>query len=61
MKNKKYFFCYSYNLKKFISNNGVRYEFAGNNPNNGKPYWGYLKDEKLNSLLSKWNEQYETP
>ncbi len=60
MKNKKYFFCYSYKLKMFLSENKILYEFAGNNPNNNKPYWGYFKDEKLLDALKKWSFQYET-
>jgi hypothetical protein len=38
--NEKYFFCYSYKLKLFLKEKGFLYEFAGNNPNTNKPYWG---------------------
>jgi hypothetical protein len=60
MNNKKYFFCYSYKLKLFLKSNGFLYEFAGNNPNNGKPYWGYFKTDSLNFFLSEWGKQYDT-
>jgi hypothetical protein len=53
---KKYFFCYSYKLKLFLKTKGFRYEFTGNNPNNGKPYWGYIKDDNFNNSLKEWGE-----
>ena len=58
MKNEKYFFCYSYKLKLFLKSKEFRYEFAGNNPNTQKPYWGYLKTEDLNKVLTEWGKQY---
>jgi hypothetical protein len=57
VENKKYFFCYSYKLKLFLKEKGLRFEFAGNNPNNEKPYWGYLKTDKLNQGLKEWGEK----
>jgi len=56
MEVRKFFFCYSYKLKLFFKSKGIRYEFSGNNPNNGKPYWGYLKDEVLDGCLKEWGE-----
>jgi hypothetical protein len=57
MEDKKYFFCYSYKLKLFLKENGLRYEFVGNNPNNGKPYWVYLRNNDLTQFLIIWKEK----
>lgn len=51
-----YFFCYSYKLKLFLKNRNIRYEFAGNNPNSGKPYWGYIKNDILGNCLKDWGK-----
>jgi hypothetical protein len=59
MKNEKYFFCYSYKLKTFLKSKGFLYDFTGNNPNNGKPYWGYLKTDEFCCLLEEWGKQYD--
>ena len=57
--NDKYFFCYSYKLKLFLKEKGLKYEFSGNNPNTDKPYWGYLKTDSLKEYLTEWGKQYD--
>lgn len=51
----KLYCCYSINLRDFLFANGLRYELAALNPNSKKLFWVYVKDEKLNELLSRWS------
>ena len=46
--------CYSLNLRNYLSNNGLRYKLAARHPNSNNLFWVYVKDEKLNELLTKW-------
>ena len=46
--------CYSLNLRNFLYENGLRYELAAKNPNSDKLFWIYIKDDRLDTLLSKW-------
>lgn len=47
--------CYSINLRKFLTNNNVKYEICALNPNNNQMFWVYIRDKKLDELLSKWS------
>lgn len=47
--------CYSLNLREFLYNNGVRYKLAALNPNSKSLFWVYVKDEKLDKLLTDWS------
>lgn len=47
--------CYSLNLREFLYNNGLRYKLAALNPNSKSLFWVYVKDEKLDKLLSEWS------
>lgn len=47
--------CYSLNLREFLYNNGVRYKLAALNPNSKSLFWVYVKNEKLDKLLSEWS------
>ena len=46
--------CYSLNLRNYLYNNGLKYKLAARNPNSNKLFWVYIKDAKLNELLTKW-------
>ena len=50
----KLYCCYSLNLRNFLHQNGLKYELAAKNPNSDKLFWVYIKDEKLDELLTKW-------
>ena len=50
----KYFYCYSMNLKKFLMDNGCRYDVVATNPNSGKLFFRFEKTEKLKLLLDEW-------
>lgn len=47
--------CYSINLRKFLTNNNVKYEICALNPNNNQMFWVYIRDKKLDELLTKWS------
>lgn len=55
MENIELYCCYSLNLREFLYNNGVRYKLAALNPNSKSLFWVYVKDEKLDKLLSDWS------
>lgn len=52
--------CYSLNLRNFLYENGLRYKLAALNPNSKSLFWVYIKDEKLDKLLSKWSENKQS-
>ena len=57
MKNKGYFFCYSYPLRSFFVENGLEVITVAQNQTTGKRYWLFEGTEKLNRLLQEWRER----
>lgn len=55
MNNVELYCCYSLNLREFLYKNGLRYKLAALNPNSKSLFWVYVKDEKLDKLLSEWS------
>ena len=53
--NVKLYCCYSLNLRKFLYDNGVEYDLAALNPNSKSLFWVYIKNEKLDKLLTEWS------
>lgn len=53
----RYFYCYSYNLKEFFKENGLRFVAASVNMNTQKKCWVFEGDEKLNELLGVWRSR----
>lgn len=51
----KLYCCYSINLRNFLYENGLKYELAALNPNSQKLFWVYIKNNKLDELLTKWS------
>lgn len=49
--------CYSIKLREFLFVNGLKYKLAALNPNSHKLFWVYIKDEKLDRLLSEWSKK----
>ena len=49
--------CYSLPLRNFLSDNGLRYKLAALNPNTKLLFWVYVKDEKLDILLTQWSNR----
>ena len=60
MNNVELYCCYSLNLREFLYNNGLRYKLAALNPNSKSLFWVYVKDEKLDKLLSEWSMNKQT-
>ena len=55
MDNVELYCCYSLNLREFLYANDVRYKLAALNPNSKSLFWVYVKNEKLDRLLSEWS------
>ena len=60
MNNVELYCCYSLNLREFLYKNGMRYKLAALNPNSKSLFWVYIKDEKLDKLLSEWSMNKKT-
>ena len=60
MENIELYCCYSLNLREFLYDNGVRYKLAALNPNSKSLFWVYVKNEKLDKLLSEWSANKQT-
>lgn len=60
MNNIELYCCYSLNLRDFLYKNNIRYKLAALNPNSKSLFWVYIKDEKLDKLLTEWstNKQF---
>lgn len=55
MNNVELYCCYSLNLREYLGANGLRYKLAALNPNSKSLFWVYVKDDKLDKLLSDWS------
>lgn len=55
MENVELYCCYSLNLREFLYENGMRYKLAALNPNSKSLFWVYVKNEKLDKLLTEWS------
>lgn len=52
----KLFYCYSKRLKGFIESNGISYISKGLHSKSKRPFWLYGVDERLDSILKRWDE-----
>lgn len=50
----RYFYCYSYPLKEFLIENGLRYITNSVNANTQKKFWVFEGTDRLNYLLDIW-------
>lgn len=50
----KYFYCYSWNLKKFLNSNNEESIVSGLHPNTKKKYWVFERNNNIDKLLSEW-------
>lgn len=48
------FVCYSVPLMRFLKENSLLYDVTGLNQSTNKTFYGYVRDEKLNTLLDLW-------
>ena len=54
MEDKKYFYCYSYKLMKFLQLLNERYEYAGKH-SNGNTFWAFPLTEAVSKKLELWD------
>lgn len=54
----KYFYCYSKHLCLFLKLQDIDYIAKEINPNGQKPYYKFVRDDKLNRALTNW-EKYK--
>lgn len=54
---KDFFYCYSPRLRRFFHENNVGWIEKGINKNSGYPYWIYIKDNKLNETLQRYDSK----
>jgi hypothetical protein len=52
---KNLYCCYSVQLRDFLCEHGVRYSLCALNPNTHNMFWAYIRNEKLDKLLSEWS------
>lgn len=50
----KYYYCYSYNQKKFLIDNGEYSIVKGIHPTTHKQYWVFERNDNLDRLLTEW-------
>ena len=50
----RYFYCYSYNLKRFLQENGQKFITSSVNTNTLKKFWVFEGTDELNKLLDTW-------
>lgn len=53
MEDKKYFYCYSYKLMKFLQLLNEKYEYAGKH-SNGNTFWTFPSSNTLTKKLDLW-------
>ena len=53
---KKYFYCYSIQLKNFFKLQGISYESRFRHNKSGNQCWVYIEDDQLANALLDWNE-----
>lgn len=54
----KYFYCYSYNLKCFLVNNGVHFITHSIHTSTNKKFWVFESSDRITELLTQWREQH---
>lgn len=47
--------CYSLELRNYLAKNKVKYKIVAQNPNSQKIFWVYVRDKKLDELLTEWS------
>ncbi|WP_297136140.1 hypothetical protein [Terrisporobacter sp.] len=49
------YICYDANQKKYLIEHGERYYVCGLNPTNKRTFWVFMRNDKLNDLITEWN------
>lgn len=58
MTNKVLYCCYSIPQRDYLTKNGIRYEVCGKSMTSDRPFWVYLRTEKLDRVLKQWSLRY---
>ena len=53
----KYFYCYSWNLKEFLTENNIPIIMYSKNTNTNKTFWVFENSSKITELLSVWRSR----
>lgn len=53
----KYFYCYSWNLKEFLTENNIPIIMYSKNTNTNKTFWVFENSSKITELLNVWRSR----
>lgn len=53
----KYFYCYSWNLKEFLTENNIPIVMYSKNTNTNKTFWVFENSSKITELLDIWRSR----
>ena len=56
-KKKKYYRCFSRNLKEFLEDNGEEVRVKGINPDDGRTFWLFERKNGLDRVLTLWSSK----
>jgi hypothetical protein len=59
MKRNYLFYCYSPNLKNFLTEHGIKFLHKGLNESTQRTFWVYERNVNLNNSLTKWSQYNE--
>lgn len=54
----EYFYCYSFQLKRFIRDSGIKWIERGTNNSNGRPYWTFKRSTALNRVIEEYQRTH---
>lgn len=53
----KYFYCYSWPLKEFLTSNGQVIVMCSKNTNTNKTFWVFENGNTITQLLNEWRSR----
>jgi hypothetical protein len=53
----EHYFCYSYSLQQYLKERGFKYICIGLNPDHGRKFWLYQRDNALSAALEEYSLQ----
>jgi len=54
---RKIYCCYSVELRDYLYQCGIKYEICALNPNSNTMFWAYVRDKKLDKVLTDWSNR----
>lgn len=52
----KYFYCYSWNFKEKLIQNGIQLVMCSKNIDTNKTFWVFENSEKITEILDEWRK-----